>query len=376
MTICQKLLYMKTFTYIQILCINILPFIVAIFGWLQAKNSNKLFLKASNNQFIYLLYGLTILLLSLTPVTYYDGSDKGRYMYDFDHISSIIQGEQTKDIGWYYFMNICHFITLGSSTLFFIITAIIFTSSFYFFAKKHFNKQYIGYILLMTMGLLGFSSYTNNVIRNGVAIALCLFALSINTKWIKLLLAFIAYLIHGSVLIPIAAFFYTIFIKNNKIASIIWIICFGLSLLNVNTSSLFEIFGGIDERVSDYAINQASAETLALYAKAGQFRWDFLIYSIAPLYIARIWKTKYAYNDNLYSRLLNIYLLCNALWLLVIRQAYSERFAFLSWLMIPIITLYPILKNNIKVKNPEGTVYFIISLFTGVSVLMSLISII
>lgn len=364
---------MRIFTYIQIFCINILPFILAIIGWLQANNRKKL-LRPANN--IYILYCFATLLLALTPASYYDGSDKGRYMYDFDHISSIIQGEQTKDIGWYYFMNICHFITLGSSTLFFIITTIIFTSSFYFFAKKHFNKQYIGYILLMTMGLLGFSSYTNNVIRNGVAIALCLFALSINTKWIKLLLAFIAYLIHGSVLIPIAAFFYTIFIKNNKIASIIWIICFGLSLLNVNTSSLFEIFGGIDERVSDYAINQASAETLALYAKAGQFRWDFLIYSIAPLYIARIWKTKYAYNDNLYSRLLNIYLLCNALWLLVIRQAYSERFAFLSWLMIPIITLYPILKNNIKVKNPEGTVYFIISLFTGVNVLMSLISII
>lgn len=365
---------MRIFTYIQIFCINALPFIFAFVGWLQANNKKRLLGPANN--YIYIYYCFAILLLALTPASYYDGSDKGRYMYDFDHISTIIQEEHTKDIGWYYFMDICHFITLGSSTLFFIITAIIFASSFYFFAKKHFNKQYIGYILLMTMGLLGFSGYTNNVIRNGVAIALCLFALSINTKWIKLLLAFIAYLIHGSVLIPIAAFLYTIFIKNNKIASIIWLICLGLSLLNVNTSSLFDIFGGIDERVSNYAINQPSTDTLALYVKAGQFRWDFLIYSIVPLYIARIWKTKYAYNDKLYSRLLNIYLLCNALWLLVIRQAYADRFAFLSWLMIPIITLYPILKNNIKVRYPERTTYLIISIFTGVNAIIYLSSII
>jgi len=46
-------------------------------------------------------------------------------------------------------------------------------------------------------------------------------------------------------------------------------------------------------------------------------------------------------TDPFYARLVNTYLLANALWVLLIRANFSNRFAYLSWFMMPWVLLYP-----------------------------------
>lgn len=359
--------------FLRIFCIYILPFVVAFFMWLNAP-LNQGNLKPANHKFIFSVYALIVLLLAFTPVAYWDGTDKGRYMYEFDHIQVANIQDVTKDIGWFYFVKICNHLTFGTTWLYFLLTAFVFSSSFYYFAKTHFNESYVGYLLLLTCGMLGFSGYTNNVIRNGIAVALCLYALTSDKRVFKFVLPVFAYFIHGSAIILIASYLVTIPLRSIKLPTLFWGVCLILSIVRMDISSFFKMFGMMDERVLEYT-SEASADVLAVYHKAGMFRWDFLIYSVVPLYIAWRWINKYDYHNKNYIRYVNVYLLCNALWLLVIRQAYSDRFAFLSWLMIPIVTLYPLLRNEINVVNPEKTVYLIIMIFTGVNAGLSILSI-
>lgn len=347
-----------------LLFVSILPCVVAFLSWVNAPSSSCTLRPARNALFIS-MYCFAVLLLAFTPATYFDGSDKGRYMYQFDNILSANVNELTKDIGWHYFVKLCYYITFGISEIYFLITASIFASAFYFFSKEKFGKDNVGYFLLMTMGLLGFGGFTNNVIRNGIAVALCLYALIVNRNIFKIALSIVAYSIHGSTMILIVSYLVTVPLKSYKLPFLFWCLCLVLSFARIDVSTFFQIFGALDERVTEYT-GEASADTLSVYSKAGMFRWDFLLYSAFPIFISRYWIKKYKYDDRFYIRIVNMYLLCNALWLLIIRQAYCDRFAFLSWLMIPIVTLYPVLKNEIQVTHPNSKVYLIITIITGV----------
>lgn len=365
---------MILYLLLRTLVISILPCVVAFFLWANTSPNSRT-LRPAPNTLIISLYCIIVLLLAFTPAAYFDGSDKGRYMYEFDNILSANVDELTKDIGWHYFVKLCHYATFGISEIYFLMTASIFASAFYFFSKEKFGKDNVGYFLLMTMGMLGFSGFTNNVIRNGIAVSLCLYAMIVNRKVFKIVLSIVAYFIHGSVIILIASYLVTVPLKSYKLPFLFWCLCLVLSVSGYDVSLFFQMFGVLDERVMEYT-GEADADTLSVYSKAGMFRWDFLLYSAFPIFISRYWIKKYKYDDRFYIRIVNMYLLCNALWLLIIRQAYCDRFAFLSWLMIPIVTLYPVLKNKIRVTHPESKVYLIITIITGVNAGLAIMTII
>ena len=52
-------------------------------------------------------------------------------------------------------------------------------------------------------------------------------------------------------------------------------------------------------------------------------------------------------SNRTYLILLNTYTLANAFWVMVIRANFSNRFAYLSWFMFPIVLAYPLFKFNI-----------------------------
>ena len=65
--------------------------------------------------------------------------------------------------------------------------------------------------------------------------------------------------------------------------------------------------------------------------------------------VAMIWYvTRYRrFTDIGYTMFANTYLLCNAFWIIVIRAAFSNRFAYLSWFMYPVVIAYPLLRMNL-----------------------------
>jgi hypothetical protein len=81
---------------------------------------------------------------------------------------------------------------------------------------------------------------------------------------------------------------------------------------------------------------------------------------------------KKKYNDLIYSQLFNMYLIANAFWILIIRANFSNRFAYLSWFMLPLIVMYPILKNEIFIKQHQliGKIIFGYFLFTFVLIVI------
>ena len=52
-----------------------------------------------------------------------------------------------------------------------------------------------------------------------------------------------------------------------------------------------------------------------------------------------------------YIMFLSIYIICNSFWILVIKASFSNRFAYLSWFLFPIVLVYPLVMFKIRNKN-------------------------
>ena len=102
-----------------------------------------------------------------------------------------------------------------------------------------------------------------------------------------------------------------------------------------------------------------------LFSHVG-FRWDFLLYS--GFGTAMVWYvTRYRrFTDRAYIIIANTYLLCNAFWIMVIRSSFSNRFAYLSWFIYPLVMAYPLLRMNLWKDQDRKTalIFFLYSGFT------------
>lgn len=293
--------------------------------------------------------------------------DKPRYAHMY--YNSLIYGLSTefRDAGWIVYNTICTYIFGDKIELFFLLTATIYLLGYFQIGRALFPHKNIGYFIIMSAGCLGFSNYGTNVIRAGVALSILLIAFSLHGKSVfKLLLVFVALSFQKSVFIPVLAFFGAKCLKSTKLVTCIWVVCLLLSAINVDMGPLFESVGFVDERIETYAETIGSES--GSYEKG--FRFDFLLYSIIPLFISFFYTYQNRIKDALYLLVVRVYLLANAVWLLAIRMAYSDRLAYLSWFLIPIITLYPALKYQDRFRNPSLIVLIVMSVFMGVRVLL------
>jgi hypothetical protein len=60
--------------------------------------------------------------------------------------------------------------------------------------------------------------------------------------------------------------------------------------------------------------------------------------------------------DPFYARLVNTYLLANAVWILVIHAECSNRFSYLSWFMMPWVLLYPFVPGRYNSRPRTGLI--------------------
>jgi hypothetical protein len=75
------------------------------------------------------------------------------------------------------------------------------------------------------------------------------------------------------------------------------------------------------------------------------------------------------FKDQTFNILANTYLLSNAFWIMVIRSAFSNRFAYLSWFIYPLVIVYPLLRMNIW-KDQDRKTAIIFFLYSGFSFFM------
>lgn len=199
--------------------------------------------------------------------------------------------------------------------------------------------------------LAGFSTYAYGVngIKAGAAAALFLVAIALSLRgkplW-TLILLFFSLGFHHSMLMPIVAFVICFFYKNPRFYVVIWFVSLIIAVFHITVFQNLFIFLGsdIDNRIVDYL----GKENGGYYRSDifGGFRIDFILYSVVPLLIG--WESVFRrkIRSNRYLFILNLYTLINAIWMLCMYASFTNRIAYLSWLLYPIVLIYPFLKEK------------------------------
>jgi hypothetical protein len=146
-----------------------------------------------------------------------------------------------------------------------------------------------------------------------------------------------------------------------------WLIAIPLSLaLGSFWENFFLNLGILEEdRLIGYLSGEEQYVKLIEEENRG-FRWDFLLYSGTGVFAGWYFIIKKKFEDVLYNQLFSIYLMANTLWILVIRSNFSNRIAYLSWFMLGVVIIYPLLKNKLVKKQHllVGQILMVYYLFT------------
>lgn len=255
---------------------------------------------------------------------------------------------------------------VGNAELFFFICTVLYVVPIYIVCKKWFKKYWFYGFLFLVISFT-FWSYGVNGIRNGIAGSLFLFGLSRDKRLFQILLIILAIGFHKSMMLPAIGYILVQFYNNPKGYIILWVLCIPLSLAAGGFWETFFASLGFEDKRLSYLVTKAESES---FSRTG-FRWDFLLYSASAVFAGWYYIFKKKYYDKSYFWLFNIYLFANAFWILVIRANFSNRFAYLSWFMLGLILIYPLLKERLIKKQHKkiGIIllaYFIFTYFMNV----------
>lgn len=290
-----------------------------------------------------------ILYMGLRPVSYVFG-DTVNYASKFFEIQ-----RSTEPFVWdwgtdFLFYNMhAWFAKYSDIHSFFLVCSLIYVGCLWLAMQRIFKSYY--YIpFLVILSMFTFWSYGVNGIRNGMGASVFILALTyINKLPIAILLCAIATGIHKSCALMIGAAILAWFIKNSYLYLISWIGCVGISYvagmrIQNYLSTISFISGDGDSRFSGYLTGENMVGEIVQMSMT--FRWDFLIYSAMGVAVGYYFIFRRNFRDEYYHWLYNTFLITNAFWVLVIRAAYSNRFAQISWFIMPIILIYPFMKQR------------------------------
>lgn len=341
------------------------PIYLAVIGFLSLATGMRLMITGGNtlacgihnrgNSFGPLIFCLVLTVwMGLRPVSFYFGDTVNyamvyRAIVPGDIHSFTISAEWLWDI----FTYLCRTAGLSVNAYFLLIELGYILVSFAAVKKFVPTSPWLGTLFLT--GALFFFSFGTNGLRNGLACSFVLLVIAymLEERYIKaVIFALIALSIHRSAALPLGGTVMALtFLKNPRYALYGWIFCILLSLIAGNywTALIADI--GFDDRLAQYA--NTSDENLSDWGSTSSFRWDFLIYSAVPV-VYSFYVMGKGLRDGWFNTLVTTYLVANTFWVLMIRAAFSNRFAYLSWFLIPVIFVYPLC--NMRVWKDQNFV--------------------
>ena len=226
-------------------------------------------------------------------------------------------------------------------SFFFFTIAIVYFGAAYLGIRRLFPNHTLA-VYLMFLAAFSTYSYATNGIKAGCAASVFILALSYwNKLKICIPLMIITIGLHHSMKMPVAAFVIAYLIKNPKYFFYGWFTCLLLSIAHVTIFQ--EMFSSMAEDANGY-LDTTSEE--AGNEKSG-LRIDFILYSVMPIlvgYVAII-KKKLSVSST-YRIILYTYIVANSIWLLTMYASFTNRIAYLSWLMYPVVLAYPFLYED------------------------------
>ena len=229
--------------------------------------------------------------------------------------------------------------------VYFFVCTLLYVLPLYFVSKKWF-KNYWFYAFLMLVTSFSFWGYGTNGIRNGIATSLFLLGVSCDKKIFQFLWIFIAFNFHKSIMIPAVAYVLSNIYNYPKKVVWVWILAIPLSLAGGDIWQQFFAGFGFDDK-SNYLTTEPDPYK---FTRTG-FRWDFLLYSAAAVFTGWYFIQWKGFEDKVYFLIFNTYVIANALWILVIRANFTNRFAYLSWFMMAVVIAYPFFRTNVTLRS-------------------------
>ncbi len=198
---------------------------------------------------------------------------------------------------------------------------------------------------LVCLGAFSTFSYATNGIKAGAAASIFLvaIAMTVNRKIIwAFILALVSLGFHHSMIVPVVALIVCYVIKNPKWYFILWAFTFLMALFHITFFQ--QLFAGLaDEQGASYLTGNDGFIRIDIL---GGFRIDFIIYSVAPIIIGWYGIFIKRIASRAYSFVLNLYLFTNSVWLLCMYAEFTNRIAYLSWFMFPVVLVYPLLNED------------------------------
>ena len=226
-------------------------------------------------------------------------------------------------------------------TSFFVFVATIYFAAAYLGIRKLFPTHRLTAYLVFLAAFSTFS-YGTNGIKAGAAASLFIWALGYrdNLK-ICIPLILLSWGFHHSMIMPVAAFVVTLFFKNPKYYFAGWMFCALMAAAHVTAfANLFA--GATTEHGAEYLLGSGGGD-----GTKGGFRIDFIIYSVMPVLVGWYAVVKRRLRvSEMYINLLNLYLCLNGIWMLCMYASFTNRIAYLSWFLYPVVLIYPFLNEQ------------------------------
>lgn len=302
-----------------------------------------------------------------------DFGDTIGYANHYNHITQYVPFNFKSEWLWENMQIFCKNVIGMNVHDFFVFVALI-----YFFGMliccRILVRKNLWMAMLFFFTALQTYTFATNGIRNGMACSLVLVAIALLTEYrddnakkvLAAIIMLIALPIHRSSMLPsLAAFASLYIIKDTKWGIRFWILSIVISLVAGPLVTEFFASIGFDDRFTSYSQREASEE---LFSRTG-FRWDFLLYSIFPVFMIWYLTRRRKFDDRGFNLLANTYLFCNAFWVMVIRASYSNRFAYLSWFLYPLLFVYPLLRMNLW-KDQDRKTAIILFFYSGFTFFM------
>lgn len=312
----------------------------------------------------YLIFLFVVIYIGTRPLSGKYFGDMRTYADTYERYSTGIDDVEKNDFLFDLLMQGCS--TIMPVEFFFLICTCLYVIPL-MYATKSFFSEYQFYGFLMLVISMSFWSYGTNGLRNGIATSIFILALSRKKIINALFWILVSTQFHKSLTVPALIFIVTYFYNNSKTFFYVWLAAIPLSLvLGGFWENFFLNIGLFDDNNHLEGYLVLDDEFQAQFSKVG-FRWDFLLYSAIGVFSAWYYIVKKDYiEDQLYVKMCNIYLLANAIWILVIRANFSNRFAYLSWFLLGLIIIYPLLKYKFFKNQHQvvGRIVFIYFMFT------------
>lgn len=349
--------------------LNVTSIFAILYAFYLCSKSNDKLIKGSPTTILpIIIIVLTILYIGTRPIWCYADTQLYTTMFNLVQRGEWGALKSVKDEPfWDLIEYMCIDLTTASGWLFVVAVFYVIGMSIaaYRWLPRHFL---IAIIFLFTA--FSFWPYATNGIRNGMATSITMLGLSFFCRSKKelltgYLLIIIAILTHKSCILIILTATASLFFRNTKMNISIWLICVVLGLLF--QSQFKGLFAGFfDDHRTEYYLN--IKVTNDLFSKTG-FRWDFIAYSAIPILIGWFATAKQKITDKTYLFLLHTYLFSNACWVLINTVAYSNRFAYLSWFLYPIVLIYPFCKYKF-LANQSVIFGLLLIIFTAFTYIM------